>query len=82
LKNQNEVIAMAGKKMFEKIEIIIDYNMDRPPECKGSSEFYEIYDDGEVHYCACYECSMVKNDIDRVITILETVLAKIKEKYR
>jgi len=74
------------EKMFEKIEIIIDYNMDRPPECKGSTELYEIFDDGAISYCSCYECSMLDKDIDKehideVITILETILSKIKEKY-
>jgi len=74
------------KTKFENIEIIIDYNVDRPPECKGSTELYSIFEDGTISYCICYECATLDKHIDRehvekVVSILETILKKIKEKY-
>lgn len=77
---------MMKKTEFESIEIIIDYNVDRPPECRGSQESYSIYGDGTISYCVCYECSVLDKNIDRehvekVVSILETVLDKIKKKY-
>jgi len=72
--------------MFEHITIVKESYIETPDFCRGTSDYYEIYEDGTVIHCVCSECHALDKNIDEdhiaeVVKILKHTLEMIRKKY-